>query len=337
MKLFRPHNFQPKVIARMPIPTIYFTPEAFADMWILVDEVGDEVGWLGSVRRIKGGGYLVDKIYLIEQEISASTTELSEEGVSKLMMELLKEEDGVAKADTIRFWGHSHVNMDTFASATDNAQMQVFKENGCEYFIRAILNKRGRIQCWLYLYDKGLKVDDVPWAVHYQYDLSRRETWKKEIKDKLKKIAWSYNKGGYQDGYGAGYQGDYQGGGAGQGGKRTFVYPRDGSPPYERRGAAAPASALVTGAANADAAAAGGAGVDDFDTGLYNIDEDGFTPAEREAWEAFDDFGYEGGQSGVPSLAPISGGLAGPPPPAGGRQRGKRGRGRGKGKKGNKR
>ena len=131
---FNPHSFSTKVEFEK-IPHIYLTNQAYNDMAILVDEVDKEVGWLGTASVI-GGGFLIDEIFLVKQEVASTTTELDEDGIAELGVELLgSREDGMDVVNSIRFWGHSHVNMQTGPSGQDDSQMDLFKQNNCDWFI----------------------------------------------------------------------------------------------------------------------------------------------------------------------------------------------------------
>lgn len=182
---FVPHQFSPRVLVTNKIPTIFVDPAAYNDMLILVDEMDIEVGWLGFVDQLPGGNFLITDIVLPKQECSAVTTILDAESVAKIAEDLLKQPDGVERYNKLRFWGHSHVRMGTSPSGQDEDQMKDFKENGCEYFIRGILNKEGRMEFSVFYYEKGIKIVDCPWAVAVTANGDRREHWKAQLKDQV--------------------------------------------------------------------------------------------------------------------------------------------------------
>ena len=92
------------------LPTVVLLPEVKRDMEIICQEAGtDEVGWLGLVSRDpEENTFIVYKILpLPKQEVHATTTEMTPEGLAELMMELIDSGELTAtQANDIRFWGH---------------------------------------------------------------------------------------------------------------------------------------------------------------------------------------------------------------------------------------
>jgi hypothetical protein len=69
--------------------------------------------------------------------------------------------------------------------------MDLFAQSGHEFFIRAILNKNGRIEFTLYLYATGITLSDVEWGVITQPDERLREEIAAEMKAKVTERAWT--------------------------------------------------------------------------------------------------------------------------------------------------
>ncbi len=182
---FTPHAFNVEVEFLSKMPRILLTSEVYEDIYILTDEVNKEVSWLGTVERL-GFDFMITEIFLLTQHTHNTSTHIPPGAVAELGTKLLEERaDGLEVANKLRFWGHSHVNMQTSASPQDDQQMEEFEDNGCEFFIRAIVNKNGRMEFTLFLYELGLRINDAPWAVCQAPDNSRREMWQKEIEDKV--------------------------------------------------------------------------------------------------------------------------------------------------------
>ncbi len=185
--MFKPHAFNTTIDG---VPTIILSRRAHQDMWLLVDEVTTEVGWLGSASRLNNGNYYIDRIYLPTQEVHATTTELTPQGLADLAMDIATRPGGLEEANRLRFWGHSHVNMGTDPSGQDDDQVQLFKDNGCEWFIRGIFNKRRRAQFDLYLFTLGFTCTDVAWEVEEESSDDRRAYWKDQIAEKVSAIVY---------------------------------------------------------------------------------------------------------------------------------------------------
>lgn len=218
---FKPGACKPEIEFDGAMPSILITPEAYSDMFALIDEADDEISWLGTVVK-QGDDYLIKEVFLPEQECGAASTEMTEKGLTKLASEILARPDGVAVWNSIRFWGHSHVRMDVFASSTDDAQMKLFKEQvKGEWFIRGIFNKVGCAKFWFFQYGTGVVINDVPWSIYAPVTTDRRKLWKALIRKKVKKHTYAVSSYGgtpwfgggplggvnWRSGYGGGYDG----------------------------------------------------------------------------------------------------------------------------------
>lgn len=174
-----------------PPTAVLISKEAYERMWHFVDVADDEVGWLGTVKELPRGGFLIEEVFLLHQEVTGATTEISEEGVSRLADELLRREDGLEAVNKLRFWGHSHVMMGTSPSYQDERQMDMFRDNDCEWFIRAILNKRGRMEIDIFYFDSQIMFKDVPWIVYNPVTQEIREEILAEFGEKVTKRVYA--------------------------------------------------------------------------------------------------------------------------------------------------
>jgi len=165
---FKPHFFQPRITQykQRPMPKIVISREAYAKMWLYVDIAQEEVGWMGTAEQTEDGNFYIDRVWLLKQEVTGTETEMSNEGLSELATELLNSGDqGLKDWDNLRFWGHSHVRMGTSPSGTDQRTMVMLEEAQHPWFIRGILNKLGRIEFTLFLYEENLVIEDARWTV----------------------------------------------------------------------------------------------------------------------------------------------------------------------------
>ena len=196
------------------LPQIIISPLALDKMNLYIDECDQEVGWLGTAVR-EGKVIKIIDMFLFDQEVSAVTTDITEEGLSSFAEELLKQPDGIDIWNNIKVWGHSHVNMATNPSGTDDDQMDTFVECQHDWFIRIIGNKRGSLRVDLFDYKLGVIYNDMPWVIGYseeeihiyniivelekQLDLINTNRLVmitdpiiEEIKTKVKKKQWTY-------------------------------------------------------------------------------------------------------------------------------------------------
>jgi hypothetical protein len=182
---FRPHGFRTEFLFPVHEPLILITPHAMAQMTAYVEIARDEIGWLGTVRR-DGDIFLIDKIFLVEQRVTGTTTELSPDGLIKLSETLLNQgQEGLDDYNALRFWGHSHVHMDTNPSGKDDQTMQSFRTEGVDWFVRGIANKRGRLEFTIELFDLDTTIVDVPWRVATLVSEEIKVRATQEIKEKV--------------------------------------------------------------------------------------------------------------------------------------------------------
>jgi hypothetical protein len=179
-------------------PIVYVSPIANAKMQHYVDLVNQEVGWLGTVEELESGDYLIEDVFLFDQQVSSVTTEISEDGLAEFATKMLQRPDGMEIMNKLRFWGHSHVDMPTGPSGQDNEQMEVFADCGHDFFIRGIYNKRGDVNLAIYDYKKELIIKHPKWKIYVTEEESLREDIEAEISEKVKhKTYTSHIPGGY--------------------------------------------------------------------------------------------------------------------------------------------
>lgn len=127
-------------------PIVYYSLTAWQKLWILVSECNQEIGWLGTVTKRPDGNFIIEDIYIPKQVVSAATTEIEPEAVAELALEL--DTSGIDPS-TLRYWGHSHVNMDVSPSLTDELQIEEYLDSA-DWFIRGIYNKLGKSKVDIY-------------------------------------------------------------------------------------------------------------------------------------------------------------------------------------------
>ena len=150
------------------IPHVHISATALDKMQVYVNEMADEIGWLGTTRR-EGNDIYIEDVFLFRQQVHGTTTEITPEGLEEFGMEILQRPDGMDLWNSMKMWGHSHVNMSVTPSGQDNTQMADFERIGHDYFVRLIANKKGDMRIDVYEYDKGLEFHQVPWN-RYEVD-----------------------------------------------------------------------------------------------------------------------------------------------------------------------
>lgn len=160
-------------------PYLLISSTALAKMRLYVEECTQEIGWLGSIQQVPDDKfcYIMDDVYLFDQEVHATTTEISPQGLSDFGVAILQEPNGMELWNRMCAWGHSHVNMGVTPSGQDDAQMNTFKSGGYPYFFRLICNKAGEIKVDMYDYSTGVIYTDIPWdeeATQEDYEIQKQ-------------------------------------------------------------------------------------------------------------------------------------------------------------------
>ncbi len=138
-----------------------------------------EVSGLGTVEEFDGG-FLVTDLYLPKQACTPAGTELDQEAVATLLMEL---DNSGKDPGGLRFWWHSHADMNTFWSKTDEQCIESLA-NG-DYVLSLVTNKRGSMLARLDIFRPArVTLDDIPIAVRTR-DQNLLETCRREIQERV--------------------------------------------------------------------------------------------------------------------------------------------------------
>lgn len=154
-------------------PTVTISKIAMDKMLEYIHQSNLEIGWLGCAEHTDKG-YHISDVFLFKQEVHSTTTEITTEGLSEFAMELMQDENGVEKWNNMRVWGHSHVNMTTFASGQDEKQMDLFIENSNDFFIRIIANKKEDFKIDIWDFNRGVIYEDMEYIVEYGEEISNQ-------------------------------------------------------------------------------------------------------------------------------------------------------------------
>lgn len=187
MKWFHPHQFQNNMIFNLPKPKVLIPINVYQDMYCIVNLANEEVGWLGSVEA-KNYQYTIKEIFIIEQDANGAYCRITTEGSGKFGLEMFNTRpDADQIMSSLSFWGHSHHDMNsTSPSRQDEEQFKELSKDSGDFFIRGILNKHGRIEFHLHLFEKGIIFEDIPWEITFPIEQERINKWQQEISSKVK-------------------------------------------------------------------------------------------------------------------------------------------------------
>ncbi len=161
---------------------LYLLPEVEERMRHYTQLAAGEVSGLGTVEEFDGG-FLVTDLFLPKQRCSASGTELDQESVATLIMEL---DQAGADAGALRFWWHSHAGLDVFWSRTDEECLASLA-NG-DYVLSLVTNKKGHMLARLDIFRPvRVTLDHIPVSVRSMGD-SLREQCRDELHQKVENV-----------------------------------------------------------------------------------------------------------------------------------------------------
>lgn len=205
-KLSEPNNNRAK---------LKMTGKAWAKMFILIHNYDSEVAWHGLVtRNADEPEFTITDILLYPQEVTGSTVTTDQEEYQNWMFSLSDEQ-----LSSMRFQGHSHVNMPVTPSSTDEDHeegiVSMLKESKGDFYIFGIFNKKG---------DKTLRIFDTVTNTYYEtkdIDFSIIADDIGELREDMHDMV--KKKTVYYGSYSGGYSGGYSGYSTATGGKTTTV------------------------------------------------------------------------------------------------------------------
>lgn len=146
------------------LATIIFTEKAYAKMTLLIESFDCEVAWHGVAERMEKGKYRIEDILVYPQTVTGATVDTD-------TLELAQWAATIPNDiyNSLRFQGHSHVNMSTFSSSVDKQDRKKYlaQLQDDDFYIFGIFNKRGEASFEIYdlMYDTLYEDDDIDYLV----------------------------------------------------------------------------------------------------------------------------------------------------------------------------
>lgn len=169
--------------------SIEIDEEVFQKIMHWVNKSDHEVSGLGSVEvDTERNVFRVVDAILLEQENTMSTTDLNDEDVGKAMFEHHRDK----KPGMLKWWWHSHVDMEVFWSGTDMSTIKKLGSGG--WFIATVFNKKeGMKSAFVQSSPIRLITEDVATSIDKQTDpwAEYRKEWSKEYEDKVNEKSYS--------------------------------------------------------------------------------------------------------------------------------------------------
>lgn len=146
-----------------------------------INKSNDEVSGLGKITYKDGVISVVDAI-LLPQKNGSTHTDIEGDVVGKAMF-LLKDTPG-----DLRWWWHSHVNMDVFWSGTDRDTIDKITQGG--WFVSTVLNKRYEMRSALSMVHPvplGF-IDNIPTETIQYLDANLVKKWDEDYDKNVVKL-----------------------------------------------------------------------------------------------------------------------------------------------------
>ena len=143
---------------KLPKAVLWYTPKAWIKMISLVDSFTGEVGWHGSIERVKGSTneYVVKDIFVYPQTVTGAHVDTDEEEYHDFIMEVIQQHESDPDF-CLNFHGHSHVNMAVSPSGTDiSDQKTKMEDQKTGFYVFTIQNKQRDSKTWIYDYDNNI-------------------------------------------------------------------------------------------------------------------------------------------------------------------------------------
>lgn len=190
---------------------VYFTPEAWAKMVMLVKEFDKEVAWHGVASRIDDDAsvdeYLISDILVYPQSVTGATVEMDTEEYAQWIMDNIEDE----RFNEIHMQGHSHVNMGTTPSSVDlNHQEEILNMLDDEdFYIFMIWNKSFTSNTKVYDLKKNVLFENTDVTVKIIGGSEDLDAFMQAAKSMVKTKTYqpsSYSGYGGYSGYGSRYE-----------------------------------------------------------------------------------------------------------------------------------
>ena len=168
----------------------------YRKLFYYVKATDSEISGLGAVELKKSGGkerYVIKDVFLFKQKSTGGGTVLNKPAMAKFQVEYIKKGGDPGE---LRCWFHSHANMGTFWSMTDDECCNGFDSDS--WMISIVANHSNSIRGRLDLYkpkrvhDRNLKV-----VCEIGDEDKLRIACEKEVKEKNLTTNWGYAGNGY--------------------------------------------------------------------------------------------------------------------------------------------
>ena len=188
---------------------LIFRPMAYIKMLELLRHYNSEVAWHGTVEREGDDTFIITDVIVYPQTVAAATVNTDQDEYQQWLLTLDDE-----YFNAMRMQGHSHVNMGTSPSPTDDehqrAILSQLKDD--DYYIFMVYNKSLSHTIRIYDYANNVMYEDADISVNVADEGFDMDSFIEEADQLVKrKVSATPSYGGHTGAYG-GYGGGYYGG-----------------------------------------------------------------------------------------------------------------------------
>jgi hypothetical protein len=160
-----PSGYGPRVKLLTELPVIYMSPLAYGKLNAIVELVTKSVvGMLGSVE-VVGGDIYVKDLFLFPQTRKYQSASVSDVDISSFMKQL----PSGTTPDMLKMLVTIHSDHSLAPTKDDLEMLAIFTDETGPLFIHSIVSRvTNAMSSTIYLYDAGVKIEDVSWFIDVQ-------------------------------------------------------------------------------------------------------------------------------------------------------------------------
>jgi proteasome lid subunit RPN8/RPN11 len=151
----------------MPNNKITLSHQARMDIAHYVRHCDYEIGGFGYVTMNDAGNFYVDKIFLVEQEVSPAAVDFADAGLAYAIDKAANDD----RLNDLKFCWHSHVDMGAFWSSTDDEMIANMNNGLTPYLVSLVQNKKGEHEQRVDFFPKDEELRDFTEQIQYDLDL----------------------------------------------------------------------------------------------------------------------------------------------------------------------
>lgn len=184
-----------KETLKLRLPKVRITESAWKLLRAFIQACPKEVGGIGTVTA-EEDELIVREVFLIGQEASAGDFEIDPQALGQFLNEWIRQGRDTSE---LKFWWHSHADMNTFWSAVDEDTMQ--RLAGDSYLVSLVGNRKGEHRtCLTLMHPLHITVDDIRIDVIEELHPELVEWAEAEVQDKVRiRRKWLGKKSGKAD------------------------------------------------------------------------------------------------------------------------------------------